>query len=166
MMKMLAFVFSVTIFAVILTQDASALRGAGIRAGAVGARGVSVGAYRGGLRARNVGYRAAALGGRRHWRGGRRYGYGAGLGALAGAAYYYNSPYYGYSYASPYYGYSSYRYPRYRSAYAGSYGYSSGVDASGSAGATAAKLAATGPGMCGTYLYWKNGKCNDARSKS
>ena len=161
MMKMLAFVFSVTVFAIILAPDASALRGAGIRAGGVGARGVSVGAYRGGLRARNVGYRAAALGGRRNWRGGRRwYGYGAGLGLLAGA--YYSSPYYGYSYASPYYGY--YGYPRYRSGYAGGYGYASGVDTSGSSGATAAKV--TGPGMCGTYSYWKNGKCNDARSKS
>jgi hypothetical protein len=161
-MKMLAFVFSATLFAVVLAQEASALRGAGIRAGAVGVRGVSVGAYRGGLRARNVGYRAAALGGRRYWR--RGYGYGIGLGALAGGYY----PYYGYSsYASPYYGYSYSAYPayRYRSAYSGGYGYSSGMATSDSSGAATAKVAATGPGMCGTYLYWKDGKCNDARSK-
>jgi len=24
---------------------------------------------------------------------------------------------------------------------------------------------AKGPGMCGTYMYWKGGKCNDARLK-
>ena len=148
MARLLIFLFSAALFAVVVAQEASARRGAGIRAGGVGARGVSVGAHRGALRARNVGYRSAGVGGRRYWRGGRRYGYGIGLGALAGA--------YGY-------GYPAYRY---RSAYSGAYGYSSGMDTSGSSGATAAKVAATGPGMCGTYLYWKNGKCNDARSKS
>lgn len=25
--------------------------------------------------------------------------------------------------------------------------------------------AAKGPGLCGTYKYWKGGKCNDARGK-
>lgn len=24
---------------------------------------------------------------------------------------------------------------------------------------------AKGPGRCGTYMYWKGGKCNDARAK-
>ena len=166
MMRSLTVLCSTALFTVVVAQEASALRGAGIRAGGLGARGVSVGAYRGALRGRNVGYRAAALGGRRYWRGGRWYGYGIGLGALAGA---YN-PYYGYgysSYGSPYYGYS-YGYPayRYRSAYSGTYGYSSAMAAtSDSSGAATAKVAATGPGMCGTYLYWKDGKCNDARSK-
>jgi hypothetical protein len=154
MARLLVFVFSAVLFAVVLAQEASARRGAGVRAGGVGVGGVSVGARRGALRARNVGYRSAAWGGRRYWRGGRRYGYGIGLGALAGA--------YGYGY--PYYGYSYYGYPTYRYR-SGAYGYSSGMDTSGSSGATAAKVAATGPGMCGTYLYWKNGKCNDARAK-
>ena len=158
MIRLLAIVFSATFFAVVLAQEASALRGAGIRAGAVGVRGVSVGAYRGALRGRNLGYRAASWGGRRYWRGGRLYGYGLGLGALAGGYYGYGYPYYGYSY----YGYPAYRY---RSAYSGGYGYSSGMGTSDSSGATATKVAATGPGMCGVYLYWKNGKCNDARSK-
>jgi hypothetical protein len=156
MARLLIFLFSAALFAVVVAQEASARRGAGIRAGGgVGARGVSVGAHRGALRARNVGYRSAGVGGRRYWRGGRRYGYGIGLGAVAGA--------YGYGY--PYYGYSSYGYPyRYRR-YSGAYGYSSGMATSGSSGAPAAKVAATGPGLCGTYLYWKNGKCNDARAK-
>ena len=144
MIRLLAIVFAATFFAVVLAEEASALRGGGIRAGAVGVRGVSAGAYRGALRGRNLGYRAAAWGGRRYWRGGRRYGYGVGLGALAGG-------YYGYGY--PYYGYS------------GGYGYSSGMGTSDSSGSTAEKVAATGPGMCGTYLYWKDGKCNDARAK-
>lgn len=145
MARLLIFLFSAALFAVVVAQEASARRGAGIRAGGgVGARGVSVGAHRGALRARNVGYRSAGVGGRRYWRGGRRYGYGIGLGAVAGA--------YGYGY--PYYGYG---YPAYR--------YSSGMATSGSSGAPAAKVAATGPGLCGTYLYWKNGKCNDARAK-
>ena len=152
MIRLLAIVFSATFFAVVLVQEASALRGGGIRAGAVGVRGVSAGAYRGALRGRNLGYRAAAWGGRGYWRGGRRIGYGVGLGALAGGYYGYGSPYYGYSY----YGYPAYGYS---SAYSGGYGYSS------SSGATAEKVAAKGPGMCGTYLYWKDGKCNDARSK-
>jgi hypothetical protein len=72
------------------------------------------------------------------------------LGVLAGGYY----PYYGYGYSS--YGYGGYP------AYAGGYGYSSGM---GESGATTEKVAATGPGTCGTYLYWKDGKCNDARSK-
>ena len=157
MMRLLAIVFSAASFAVVLAHEASALRGVGVRAGAVGVRGVSAGAYRGALRARNpVGYRATAWGGRRYWRGGRRYGYGAGLAALAGG-------YYGYSS----YGYPAYRYrsARHRSAYSGAYGYSGGMGTSDSSGSTAAKAAAAGPGMCGAYLYWKNGKCNDARAK-
>jgi hypothetical protein len=145
MTKVLVFVFSMALFGIVLAQEASALRGAGIRAGGVG-----VGGYRGALRARNVGYRAGAWGGRRNWRGGRALGYGVGLGVLAGGYY----PYYGYGYSS--YGYGGYP------AYAGGYGYSSGM---GESGATTEKVAATGPGTCGTYLYWKDGKCNDARSK-
>ena len=39
-----------------------------------------------------------------------------------------------------------------------------GWETSGASGATAT-AAAAGPGMCGTYLYWKDGKCNDARAK-
>ena len=53
----------------------------------------------------------------------------------------------------------------YRSAYSGAYGYSSGMGTSGSFGAATVKAAPSGPGMCGTYLYWKDGKCNDARTK-
>jgi hypothetical protein len=167
MTRLLAIVFSATFFAIVLAHEASALRGVGIRAGAVGVRGVSSGAYHGALRARNlVGYRAAAWGGRRYWRGGRRYGAGLAAAALAGGYYGYSSydyPDYGYSY----YSYPSYRYrsARYRRAYSGAYGYSSEMRTSDSSGATAAKVAAPGPGMCGTYLYWKNGKCNDAREK-
>jgi len=160
MMKLLAITFSATLVTAVLAQEASALRAGGIRAGAVGVRGVSVGGYRGALRARNVGYRAGGWAGRRIWRGGRWYGYGAGLAALTGG-------YYGYSsYGYPSYGYA-YGYPayRYRSAYSGGYGYSSGMATSDSSDAATAKVAATGPGMCGTYLYWKDGKCNDARSK-
>jgi hypothetical protein len=171
MMRLLAIVFSATFFAVVLAHEASALRGVGFRAGAVGVRGVSAGAYRGALRARIlVGYRAAAGGGRRYWRRGRWYGYGAGLAALAGGYYGYSS--YGYpDYGYPYYGYPAYRYrsARYRRVYPGAYGYSSGMGTSDSSddssGATAAKVKAAGPGLCGTYLYWKNGKCNDARAK-
>ena len=163
MMKLLAITFSAALVSVVLAQEASALRAGGIRAGAVGVRGVSVGGYRGALRARNVGYRnvgyrAGGWAGRRIWRGGRWYGYGAGLAALTGG-------YYGYSsYGYPSYGYS-YGYPanRYRSA--SGYGYSSGMATSDASGAATTKVAATGPGMCGTYLYWKDGKCNDARSK-
>jgi hypothetical protein len=37
------------------------------------------------------------------------------------------------------------------------------------ASASAAKKhhhhAASNAGSCGTYMYWKNGKCNDARNK-
>ena len=162
MMRLLAIVFCATLFAGVLAHEASALRGGGIRTGSVGVRGVSVGAYRGALRARNLGgYRAAAWGGRRYWRGGRWYGYGAGRAALAGG-------YYGYSsYGNPYSGYSYSGYPayRYRSAYSGAYGYSSGMGTSGSSGAATSTVAAAGAGMCGTYLYWKDGKCNDARAK-
>jgi hypothetical protein len=161
-MRLLAIVFSATLIAFVLAHEAFAARGGGIRAGGASLRGVSAGAYRGGaLRARNLGgYRAAAWRGRPYWRGGRWYGYGVGLGTLAGASYY-SYPYY-YPYSSSYYGYPAYGY---RSAYSGAYGYSSGMGTSGSSAATTVKAAPAGPGMCGTYLYWKDGKCNDARTK-
>jgi|SRR6185295_5982670 hypothetical protein len=156
MMRLLAFVFSATLFSFVLAQEASALRGGGIHVGGGGLRGFSAGAYRGGLRARNFnGYRAAAWGGRRSWRGARRwYGYGAGAAALAGA-YYYNDPYYDDAYDNPTYGYTS--------AYSGSYGYSGGTY--GYSSGAAAEADAGGPGTCGTYRYWKNGQCVDARGK-
>jgi hypothetical protein len=158
MMRLLAVVSSATLIAFALAQEASAARGGGIRAGGAGLRGVSAGTYRGGLRARNLGgYRAAAWRGRPYWRGGRWYGYGAGLGALAGA-YYYNNPYRSYSY----YGYPAYGYS---GGYSGAYGYSSGTSTTGSSEGKAEKVTATGPGLCGTYLYWKDGKCTDARAK-
>ena len=156
MMRLLAFVFSATLFSFVLAQEASALRGGGIHVGGGGLRGFSAGAYRGGLRARNFnGYRAAAWGGRRSWRGARRwYGYGAGTAALAGA-YYYNDPYYDDAYyGDPYYS---------TGAYSGSYGYSSGTY--GYSSAAAAEVDAGGPGTCGTYRYWKDGRCVDARGK-
>jgi hypothetical protein len=161
MMRLLAFVFSATLFSFVLVQEASALRRGGIHVGGGGLRGFSGGAYRGGLRARNFsGYRAAAWGGRRSWRGARRwYGYGAGVAALAGA-YSYNDPYYDDAYDSdssysPAYGYTG--------AYSGSYGYSSGTY--GYSSAAAAEADAGGPGTCGTYHYWKDGRCVDARGK-
>ena len=145
MMRLLAVASSAALIAFVLAQEASAARGGGIRSGGASLRGVSAGSYRGGLRARNLGgYRAAAWRGRPYWRGGRWYGYG--VGALAGA----------------YYGYPAYRY---RSGYSGAYGYSSGMSTSESSEDTAAKATVTGPGLCGTYLYWKDGKCNDARAK-
>lgn len=163
MMRLLALVFCASLFSVVLAHEASALRGGGIRAGGAGLRGFSAGAYRGGLRARNLaGNRAAAWGGRRPWAGRRWYGYGAGLAALAGA-YAYNDPYYDDSYyGSPSYSYSSYGYPAYGSsgAYSGAYGYTSGTT-----GAATGEAEAVGPGMCGTYRYWKDGRCTDARSK-
>src|SRR5262245_45753257 len=177
MIRLLAFVFSATLFAFVLAQEASALRGRGIHVGGGG-----IGAYRGGLRTRNFsGYRAAAWGGR-PWRGARRwYGYGAGVAALAGAYAYYNDPYYddayysssyyspAYGYASPYagtYGYASpyaatYGYASpyartygYSSPYATTYGYSSGTY--GYSSAAAVETDAGGPGSCGTYRYWKD----------
>jgi hypothetical protein len=101
------------------------------------------------------------LGGRRDWRGRRWYGYGVGLAALGGA-YAAADPYDDYSYygGSPYYGYAYSGNPGYRSSYGyggtGTYGYSS-------AAATDTELA--GPGTCGTYRYFKDGRCVDARSK-
>ena len=148
MIRVVAFLFSATIFAFALTQDASALRRGGIHAGDL--RGGSFrGAYRGGIRAGDYrGYRAAALGGRRYWNGGGRwYGYAGrpywayGAAALAGA--YYNYPAYSYSYMSP-------------SAYAG-------TSALGTA--QGAEQAERAPGTCGTYFYWKGGNCVDARGK-
>jgi hypothetical protein len=145
MIKVVAFVFSATIFAFALTQEASALRRGGIHAGDL--RGGSFrGAYRGGLRVGDYrGYRAAGWGGRRYWNGGRRwYGYAGrpywayGAAALAGA--YYNYPAYSYSYMSP-------------SAYAGT------------GTAQGAEQAERAPGTCGTYFYWKDGSCVDARGK-
>jgi hypothetical protein len=159
MIRLLAFVFSATLFAFVTAQEASALRGGGIHVGGGGLRGA--GAYRGGLRGRNFsGYRAAAWGGRPYWRGARRwYGYGAGAAALAGA-YYYNDPYYDdASYTDPYYS-TAYRY---RGAYAGSYGYSSGTY--GYSSGAAVEADAGSPGTCGTYRYWKDGRCVDARGK-
>jgi len=75
---------------------------------------------------------------------------------LAGA-YAYNDPYYDDAYFNygPTYGYTG--------AYAGSYGYSSGTY--GYSSAAAAEADAGGPGTCGTYRYWKDGRCIDARSK-
>jgi hypothetical protein len=154
MTRLLAFVFSAILFAVVLAHEAAALRGRGVHVGGANLRGFSAGATRGGLRVRNFsGYRAAAWGGRRYWNGARRgYGYGAGLAALGGAYAYYNSPYYGYSYSGyPAYGYSASN--GYSSA-SGTYGYSDSV-----------ATEAVGPGNCGTYRYWKDGRCTDARSK-
>src|SRR5215510_8743038 len=141
MTRLLAFLFSATLFAAILAHDASARRGGGFHAGGGGLRNFSGGVYRGGLRRNVNGYRAANWGGRRYWRG-RSYGYGAGIAALAGA-YAYSDPYYSY-YSSPSYGYSG----------IGSYGYSS---------AAVDEAEAAGAGMCGTYRYWKDGRCVDAR---
>ena len=176
MIRLLAFVFSATLFAFVLAQEASALRGRGIHVGGGG-----IGAYRGGLRTRNFsGYRAAAWGGR-PWRGARRwYGYGAGVAALAGAYAYYNDPYYddayysssyyspAYGYTSPYAGTYGYASPYaatygYASPYATTYGYSSGTY--GYSSAAAVEADAGGPGSCGTYRYWKDGRCVDARGK-
>lgn len=150
MIRVVALAFCAIIFAFVLTHEASALRrGGGVHAGNV--RGASFrGAYRGGLGAYR-GYRATALGGRRYWSGGRRlYGYagrpywryGAGTAALAGA-YYYN--YRGYSYRR-----------------SSAYGWNS---APGMTAETQLQ-ADRGPGTCGTYFYWKDGHCNDARLKS
>ena len=49
-------------------------------------------------------------------------------------------------------------------------GISFGSLAIGDQGATTAfaagkKMAKKGPGKCGTYMYWKNRKCMDARAK-
>ena len=142
MTKLLAFVCSAILAAIVFASEASAIRAGGIRAGGLGARGIAVGGYRGALRGRYLGgYRAAAWRGRPYWRGGRRYGYGLGLAALGGA-------YYGYGYNG---------YP--------AYGYSSTYSAASSGATVAEAKVAAGPGTCGTYLYWKDGKCNDARSK-
>ena len=148
MIRVMAFLFSATIFAFALTQDASAQRRGGIHAGDL--RGGSLrGAYRGGIRAGDYrGYRAAALGGRRYWNGGRRwYGYAGrpywayGAAALAGA--YYNYPAYSYSYMSS-------------GAYAGT---------SARKRRKVQMQAERAPGTCGTYFYWKDGNCVDARGK-
>jgi hypothetical protein len=158
MMKRLAVLFCAIVFAGMLTQDASARRGGGIGLGGGGLRGFSGGAYRGGLRTRTfTGYRAAALGRRGYWRGGRRwYGYGAGIGALAGA-YYYNDANYDDSYGNDaYYGYPAYGYS--------SYGYSGDGDTYGSSG-VASQAEVLRPGTCGTYRYWKDDRCIDARDK-
>jgi hypothetical protein len=187
MTRLLAVVFSTILFTIVLAHEASARRGGGIHVGggglrvgggglrgfsAGGLRAGSIGGYRGGLRVGNIrGYRAAAWGGRRYWGGPRRwYGYGAGIAALAGA-YAYSSPYYGYAY-SPYYGYSGYpyyrrsayyNYPAYGySAYYPTYGYTSSM---GGTTASAAVQQSEGPGTCGTYRYWKDGRCLDARAK-
>jgi len=93
MIRVLAFAFCATTFALVLTHEASALRRGGVHAGDL--RGANFrGAYRGGLRA----------GGYRGYRG--RYGYAGrpyrayGAAALAGA-YAYNYPSYSYAYMSP-----------------------------------------------------------------
>jgi hypothetical protein len=159
MMKLLAVLFCAVLFASVLTEEASARRGGGLSVGGGGLRGFSGGAYRGGLRTRTFdGYRAAAWGGPRYWRGGKRwYGYGAGIGALAGA-YYYNAPYYDYSYSS----YPSYSYPAYGYS---SYGYSGGTGTYAYSSVASAEEDAVGPGTCGTYRYWKDGRRVDARGK-
>ena len=146
MIRVLAFAFCATTFALALTHEASALRHGGVHAGDL--RGVNFrGAYRGGLRAAGYrGIRAGAWGDRRYWGAGRRwYGYAGGrpyrrygAAALAGA-YAYNCPSYSYSYMGP-----------------------SPYSATGAIGTTAATKA---PGMCGTYFYWKGSSCVDARSK-
>jgi len=146
MIRVLAFAFCATTFALALTHEASALRRGGVHAGDL--RGVNFrGAYRGGLRAAGYrGIRAGAWGDRRYWGAGRRwYGYAGGrpyrrygAAALAGA-YAYNYPSYSYSYMGP-----------------------SPYSATGAIGTTAATKA---PGMCGTYFYWKGSSCVDARSK-
>src|SRR5262249_57981052 len=82
MTRLLAFLFSATLFAAILAHDASARRGGGFHAGGGGLRNFSGGVYRGGLRRNVNGYRAANWGGRRYWRG-RSDGYGAGIPAPA-----------------------------------------------------------------------------------
>ena len=138
MMRLLAIVFSATLFAVVLAHEASALRGGGIRAGAVVCE-----ASR--LEPTVAGYAPGTLVaiGRPHGEDDVIGGVVVGMGHGAGLGYPAN---------------------RYRSAYSGAYGYSSGMGTSGASGATAT-VAAAGPGMCGTYLYWKDGKCNDARAK-
>ena len=142
MTKLLAFVCSAILAVVVFASEASAIRAGGIRAGGLGVRGISAGGYRGAWRGRHLGgYRAAAWRGRPYWRGGRRYGYGLGLAALGGA----------------YYGYGYYGYP--------AYGYGSTYTGASSGAPAAEANVAAGPGTCGTYLYWKDGKCNDARSK-
>jgi hypothetical protein len=129
MIKVVAFVFSATIFAFALTQEASALRRGGIHAGDL--RGGSFrGAYRGGLRVGDYrGYRAAGWGGRRYWNGGRRW--------------------YGYA-GRPYWAYGA-------AALAGAY--------TGTGTAQGAEQAERAPGTCGTYFYWKDRSCVDARGK-
>ena len=162
MMRLLAVVFCASLFAVVLAHEASALRGGGIRAGGAGLRGFSAGAYRGAGVRNFAGNRGARWGGRRPWGGRRWYGYGAGVAALAGA-YAYNDAYEDDSYyGSPSYGYSSYGYPAYgySGTYSRGYGYTSETT-----GAAAGAVEAVGPGMCGTYRYWKDGRCSDARSK-
>ena len=143
MIRLLALVFTAALFAFVLVHEASARRGAGVYAGAFGAgsfRGISAGAYHGGPRARGYrGYRAAGWRSGRYWSGGTRwYGYGAGVTPLAGA-YYYSSP--GYPYAS------------------GPYGWTGAVDEE----TGAAPRGYRGPGTCGTYFYWKDGRCVDAQ---
>lgn len=155
MIRLFALVFSAALFAFVLAHEASARRGVGVHAGAFGAgsvRGVSAGAYRGGLRASSYrDYRVAGWRGGRYWSGGRRwYGYGAGVAPLAGA-YYYSSPGYSYSYYnSPGYSYTSG--PR-------AYGWAGAVDEE----TGAAPRGYRGPGTCGTYFYWKDGRCVDAQ---
>jgi hypothetical protein len=145
MIRVLAFAFCATTFALVLTHEASALRRGGVHAGDL--RGANFrGAYRGGLRGYRGyrGIRAGVWGGRRYGAGRRWYGYAGrpyrayGAAALAGA-YAYNYPSYSYAYMSP-------------SPYS-------------TIGATGTTAAAKTPGMCGTYFYWKGGSCVDARAK-
>src|SRR5262249_60710158 len=63
MTRLLAFLFSATLFAAILAHDASARRGGGFHAGGGGLRNFSGGVYRGGVRRDVNGYSAANWGG-------------------------------------------------------------------------------------------------------
>jgi hypothetical protein len=154
--RLLALVFSAALyaflFAFFLAYEASAQRVGGIQTGFLrdgSFRAVSPAVYRPGLRGRGYrgygyrGYRATAWGGRRYWRGGRWYGYAArpywryGAAARAGA--------YGYGYG---YGYSN---------------YSGSVDTATRTATREEPLRS--PGTCGTYFYWKDDHCADARLK-
>jgi hypothetical protein len=148
MIRAVTFACCATIFAFLLTQDASAARRGGIHAASMGGASVR-GAYRGGLAVNGYrGYRGAAWAGRRYWSGDRRwYGYAgrrywrysAEPVALVGAYSYYYRDY-------------SYRRPSV-------YGWSS---ASQVMQETYVKYNHA-PGTCGTYYYWQDGRCLDAR---
>jgi hypothetical protein len=146
--RLLTVAFSAALFAFLLAHEASAQRAGGIQTGPLrddSFRAVSTAVFRPGLRARGYrgyhGYRAAAWGGRRSWRGGRRW-----------------------------YGYAGRPYLRYGAgaaalAGAGAYYYNSpGYSQPRASGSTDVE-AYRAPGTCGTYFYWKDGLCADARLK-